>query len=466
MSSKKREPRFFPTAAHGVLIFLAALSFLIFVNGRSYAEDESGRIYSMEELATQSQSENPDVKKAESVLRQAAEDRFGEAAVESSRLTVSGGYSVPLGSNSDLTGTASTLSGQGASGFITQASVSLPVLAQVSVGGSVAYGQDQGVSGDLSLTVAPFALSPQSYAQEKAYGKAFAAQAYLARQTYFNAEQAVLGLQLAGMRKDYASASLSIEEEKYSVLEQEVDLGEAVLEDLLDQAAVLASAQGNMFTAESEWMNSWKDVQLLVFPKEQDFEIGQVSIENLLSYIERRSSESEKAKELRLTSQTLKNLELELEAMNSQLSVTPSWRPDVNLGASMSFPDLSLALSASLSFSPKDVVSKERDNLKEDIELKKLDIGIERFKLGLQVKVQTQGISIAERTLASAKKEQEKAELIAKESALLFDQGELTSLELKRSETNERLSLLNTYAAAANLYKAQADFIMLYADGN
>jgi hypothetical protein len=127
-------------------------------------------------------------------------------------------------------------------------------------------------------------------------------------------------------------------------------------------------------------------------------------------------------------SQNLENLRLELTSLHAELDATPLWRPDLNLSGSMGLPDLSdYSIGASISFSPGDIKDEEREDLEEAIDEKLVDIQIEQFDHSLQKRLVEQNISIVEQA----------------------------RLSLESAE-------IDSFAAAADLYKAQSELLMLY----
>jgi hypothetical protein len=162
-------------------------------------------------------------------------------------------------------------------------------------------------------------------------------------------------------------------------------------------------------------------------------------------------------------SQALAHLELDLEALRAELKSTPLWRPDFDLSASLGLPDPSkYNFAASLSFSPADINNDEREDLQEEIDEKIVDIRSEQYELSLQKQLIEQSIAIARQACEAATLAREQAAIILRESQFLHKQGELTVFELEQASLSLRSAEIDSFAAAADLYQAQSELLMLH----
>jgi len=423
------------------------------------ADLPGSELLTIEQIALQAQAENPQVLKALRVLNNAEEDLAGESRLLETRLSLESDY----GTSQNQGGTPAE-----EAGLSGQAAITVPLLDQLSVGGSITARQGEELEGALSLSVTPFAVSDPTYPEEEAYGRALVAWQRLRRQTYFDAEQAVLAYLIAGMEVEAAEKTFQLEQELYETVRKELELGEASFEELQDQLGELTDARKKLYTTESQGMSSWKQLQLLFDPEGEEVEPAPLSLEQLEELIRDRE---EQVDGLAATggpsSETLENLKLELTALQEELNDTPRWRPDFNLSGSLGVPDPSAySIGASISFSPDDVKDEERTDLEEEIREVLVDIQVEQFDLSLQKQLVEQNIGIAEQALQAASLAQEQASLTLRETELLYRQGDRTVFELEQARLSVENAQIDSFAAAADLYRAQSELLMLFVEKN
>jgi outer membrane protein TolC len=411
----------------------------------------------IEEIALRAQAENPQVLKALRTLKNSEEALVGESRLLDSRLSLEAAYE----SAQNQDGSAAAAGGDAA--ISGQVGITVPLLEQLSVGGSITAREDRDLQGELSLSVAPFAAGDPTYSEEEAYGKALAAWKTLRQQTYFDAEGAVLDVLIGQMERDLADMSLELERRRYETVQKELELGEASFEELQDQLSELTDARKNLYTVESQSLSSWKELQLLFDPNGGEVDPAPLSLEELTELIRKREERVAALASERPSSLTLATLQLELEALRSELKATPLWRPDLNLSASVDLQDPSkFNLAASLSYSPNDLRKDEREDLQEKIDEKLVDIRSERYALSLQKQLAEQGIAIARQAWEAATLAGQQAASTLQESELLYRQGQLTVFEIEQARLSLESAQIDTYRAAADLYGTQSELLMLY----
>ncbi len=421
------------------------------------AEQQSAAQLQMAEIALRAQSENPQVLRALRSLQNAEEALVGESRLLNSRLTLEAAY----GTAQYQTGSSGESGEKVVSG---QAGITVPLLDQFAIGGSVTAREDRGIEGELSLSISPFTAGDPTYPEEEAYGKALVAWQTLRGQSYFNAEQAVLGVLIGKMERELAEMTLELEQKRYQTVQKELELGEASFEELQDQLGELTDARKNLYTIESQALSSWKELQLLFDPGSGEIEPAPLSLQQLEDLIRNRGEQITKIVAGDPSSETLEYLELELSALRAELKATPLWRPDFDLSGSVGLPDPSVSsISVSLSFAPNDIKDNDREEVQEAIDEKLLDIRTERFDLGLQLQLTERSIAIAEQAYEAASLAREQAALTLQESELLYQQGKLTVFELEQARLSLKSSEIDSVVAAANLYQAQAELLMYYA---
>lgn len=421
------------------------------------AADQQSELLTIEEIALRAQTENPQVLKALRSLDNAEEALVGESRLLESRLSLESAYGTPQsqsGSSGD----------PGDAAISGQAGITVPLLDQLSVGGSVTARQGEEIEGELSLSIAPFAASDPSYPEEEAYGKALAAWKTVKQQTYFDAEQTALTCLTASMERELAESTLDLEQKLYETVQKEVDLGEASFEELQDQLGELTAARKNLYAAESQVLDSWKKLQLFFDPEGGEVAAAPLSLQQLQELSRRREEQIGGLAAAQPSSLNLATLKLELAALQEELEDTPLWRPDLSLSGSLGLPDSSAwSVGASLSFSPGEIRDDEREDLQEEIDEKLLDIRVERFDLGLEKQLIEQNIGITGQALEAACLAEEQADLTLRETELLYQQGDRTVYELEQARLSLASAEIDSFAAAADLYLAQSELLMLYA---
>jgi hypothetical protein len=162
------------------------------------------------------------------------------------------------------------------------------------------------------------------------------------------------------------------------------------------------------------------------------------------------------------SSEKLENLRSELVALQTELKVTPSWRPELKLAAGVAFPDVSPSVNLSLSFSPDQLKRDEREELAVDIEVKRMEIATESYTTELQKTLGEQSIGIVEEALASTRIQKDRDRIALQEGELLYQQGRRTTLELEQLRLNLRRTEILSFQAAAEVYRAQGNYLMLF----
>jgi len=404
---------------------------------------------SIGELASKASSVSPDIVKSERAVESAKRNLTDRYTLENTSISVEGGYS------------ASTTSSTDASGFIGEASLSLPILSQLSMGGNVARAMDGEISGGISLSVSPLAADPDTYTSQKAYRTAVIHNSYLKRQVYFEAEKAVLELLVADRNRTQSRDTVELEEKTYEMLKAKMALGEAALSDVQDQLAVLSDANKKLYNDELSYTSAWKALQLM-FDGETEIVPAPLSLENLVSLVEQRKARIAELENAIPSSETLETLNAELDALEAEMRATPVYRPDLSINASAGFPLASYSISVGMKFSPKEIKNVEREDLKDAIADAHIDIQTETLSLSLQKQMLRKNITIAEEAFSYAKLTSEKAERSLKESELLFEQGEYTQLELETEQLSLKSAEAELFSVTADLYTAQADYLALF----
>jgi len=402
---------------------------------------------SIEEIARRAQSRNLDILKSQRSVEKAQKDLLGEPELMGSRLSVGGGY---------------TSGGSGSSGWYGQSSLSLPVTPQLSLGGEVSVDGFRQFGEELTLSVAPLAPGRQTYAEEQNYRNAEVRERYLRQRIYFDAEQAALSLLIRDMERELARGTVELEQKKYELVQRQQDLGEASFQDVQDQLVDLITARQSLFNSEQRYLTGWKTLQLLFAPSEERIAVVPVSLDEVLELPELRSIEAARFEDAEPSSEKLENLRFELVALQAELKATPSWQPELELAAGVAFPDISPSLSLSFSFSPDQLKRDERDELAADIEVKRMEIATESYTVELQKTLGGQSVAIVEEALVSTRVQKDRDGIALQEAEMLYQQGRRTTLELEQLRLNLRRTEILSFQAAAEVYRAQGNYLMLF----
>lgn len=409
----------------------------------------------VEAIARRAQSVNPQVLQAARAVQSARRDLAGTSTLRGARLALQGGYrpaqetSLPPG-------------GAEAGRLTGQSSLTVPLLEQLSLGVEVAAREDGELEGGLSLSINPFAAGRPAYAAEKTFGQALARWRYLRQQVYFDAERAALDLLGGGMALELARSALRLEQRKLEVLQREAELGEDVFSETQDQLVALAEARRGLYGAESDLLASRKALRLLLDPDTPEITPAILPLEELQSMIQARESRVAQVADAPPGSESLEALQAELAALQAELAATPSWRPDLALSAGIGLPELSYSLGASVSFSPGDMKNEERRDLREAIEEKRVEARSAQFEAALQKRLAGQKTAVAADALRAALLAREQADLACRQTELLHRQGERTVLELEQAGLSLRRAEIEGFSAAAALYAAQGELLMLH----
>jgi len=405
---------------------------------------------SVGEIARQVQLRNLEIFKAARKVERAREDLAGEPELMDSSLSVGGGY----GSI-----------GFGASGWYGQSSLTLRLLPQLSSAASLVV-EHPGVFGEsVSLTLKPLEPPRRTYSEQRVLGSALVRERYLKGWIFLDAEQAALNLLISDMERELTRATEDLQQSRYELIQRQQEIGEASFQDVQDQLVDLIEARQDLFSKEKGYLGAWRTLQLLFAPAEERISVMPLPIAELMRMLEQRRILVEALDQAEPVTEELENLRLELEALEAELKATSPWRPELNLSTAVDFPyesPGSHSVSVGLSFSPNQLKRDERENLREDIEIKRMEIAAEISAAALQKSLELQNIALVEQALASARIQEERDGVSLQEAELLFQQGRRTTLELEQLRLNLRRIQILTFRSAVEVYKALGVYQMLF----
>ncbi|UCF96466.1 MAG: TolC family protein [Spirochaetaceae bacterium] len=405
---------------------------------------------SVQEIARRAQSRNLEIFKAARSVERAREELIGEPELMDSTLSVGGGY---------------TTGGVGGGGWSGQSSLSLPVFPQLSFGGEVSVDDAWQLGEEVSLSVKPLAPKRQTYSEEKDLESALVRERYLKRRIFLDAERAGLNLLVRDMERELIRSTEELEQKKYELARRRQEVGETSFQDVQDQLVDLIEAREDMFNSEQRYLSDWRTLQLLFAPSEERIAVSPLSFDDLLDLVEARRAKVEGFEDIAPVTEKLEVLQLDLAALEAELKATRGWRPDLNLSTAVTFPyefPESHSVNMSLSFSPNQLKQDEREDLRQDIEIKRMEIAAESYAADMEKSLQQQNIALVDQALASAQIQGERDRVALQEGELLFQRGRRTTLELEQLRLNLRRTQILIFQSAAEVYRVLGVYLLLF----
>jgi outer membrane protein TolC len=399
---------------------------------------------------------NPDVIDAVKSVREAEENIPSAFSIEKARLGVSGSYAADLIPDE----TAGPLPSSGEGNLSASANLSVPIIPQVSLSGRI----NDRASGEVSLSLSPFALPNVSPQQKAAYEKAVVSLEYTSRALAANAENTILSYLSKADELSYAEKQLLIAEKSYNVTKLSYELGESTFTDVQNAASNLTSKRQQLFNARKSRLEAEKSLKLLFGPSLETPEIADISTDELQQRITARSKAVNVKKDAAPYSSAVENYAVDLDRLQGELDRTWGWRPDLSVGSSLSFPGGDFSLSASLSISPSDFQGDKRADIEEDIEDLKRDMDTEQYVLRLEKELKMRSIEIALQALEMARLQLEQAHTLYEEEKILAAEGERTELELLKAEASVISAENGLFQQSAAVLRAQSDYLLLFPD--
>ncbi len=407
----------------------------------------------VEEIARQAQSRNLEIFKAARNVERAREDLTGEPELMDSSLSVGGGYRSRL---------------YNSSGWGVSSSLNLPLVSKLSVGASISTNESGVFNESISFALKPFEPARRTYSEEQVFESAVVRERYLKRWIYLDAEEAALNLLISDMERGLARNTEELEQSKYELDQRLQEVGEASFQDVQEQLVDLIGARQDLFSREQGYLGDWRTLQLLFAPSEERIAVAPLTMTEMMEMVQRRRAEVKQFDEVEPTTEKLENLRLELSALEAELKATPVWRPDLSVSTAVTFPynkkkpAESHSLGLTLGFSPSALKRQEREDLLEDIEVKRMEIAAESYAASLQKSLELKNIALAEQALESARIQGERDAVTLQEAELLFEQGRRTTLELEQLHLNLRRIRILTFASAAEVYRVLGVYLMLF----
>lgn len=391
-----------------------------------------------------------DIENAIDSVRDAEEVAGGIFEFESSRLSVNGGYiyapDAPVDVHSLSLGS----------------SISVPIIPQISVSGSIDQILEDEMQGSVSISVSPFAGLGSEWREWEILRKAQVQLSSVEARVPMNAELDALDMVRTVLNLSYVERALALEESKYEIAQNQYELGDLNYSEYDSAVNGLSGARQKYYEAQKSLFATQKKMYQILGPGADEVQITPISVEEILSMIGTRENELSDAMLGNPTSVTLLNTMIELEALNRQLKQTPAFLPDVSVSANTNFPFSSARASVSFSVSPNNLALEERDDIKQSIVWKQLDLEIEQQSIELEKKTLQNSLAVAKEALQVSQNSLEAAIRRFEENKYLHDLGEKLDIELEEFELSVFSAEINLFRSAVDLYRSLGDLLLLY----
>lgn len=422
---------------------------------------------SLEETALKAQAENPQVLKSMRAAGIAQRNLKGNARLESSSISFNAAYGSSSSNSSGSSSSASSANSAAADSVLSGTStVSIPILDQLTLGGSITAKESQELSGNATLTAKPFAAPTPVWTTETVHAKAVITWEYQRRQTYYDAETKALEYLAADMKQIQSRADFDLETRISDAMQAKLKLGEATFDELQEQLSALTDARKALYSAESAKVSAWKSLRQLFNPESEPFNPAPLPLPDMEDRIAQRSSlltQITSEGKLRPVSALMSSLKLDLQSLGKELQATPAWRPDLSITGTLGLPDTTKSsVGLTLSFAPSDIKKDERQNIKDQRADTMADIQMEQYNLELQRQLLERGIEITRQAFEAAKVVRTQADLTLRETELLYTQGDRTVFERDKARLALQNADLECFSSAVDWYAALGEMLALF----
>lgn len=402
------------------------------------------------EIADYALENSREIENAIDSVRDAEDAAGGIFEFESSRLSVNGGYTYAPDAPVDV------------HSLSLSSSISVPIIPQVSVSGSIDQILEDELKGSVSISVSPFAGLGSEWREWETLRKAQVQLSSVEANVPMNAELDALDMIRTVLNLSYVEQSLALEESKFEIAQSQYELGDLNYSEYDSAVSGLSSARQKYYEAQKSLFTMQKKMYQILGPGADEVQVTPVAAEEILSMIRTRENELNTAMSRNPSSVSLLNTMIELEALNRQLKQTPAFLPSVSLSANTNFPFSQARASVSFSVSPNDIALEERDDIKQSIAWKQLDLEIEHQSIELEKKMLEKSLAVAKEALQISQNSLDAANRRFEENKYLHDLGEKLDIELEESELSVFSAEINLLRSAVDLYRTLGDFLLLY----
>ncbi len=425
--------------------FLILLLFVILVTMPVFAQKME-----IDQLVAFSLKESMAIKAAEDTLLQAQKELGNVFSLDRSRLSLSSDMKIrelnPGETVWDL------LSGS--------VQLSVPVVPQLSIGAAL---DAKGVSA--SVLWSPFASPKVTSKTEENYYKAVISLQSLKLDTAFKAENTFLAMMAAEQHLLYAEAYYELVKEQHEITKLLYEAGVLAYVDLEESSQNVSNRRQAMYNAQRSFLEKTRDSNILLGPSFSTVSVAALSLEDLIERIERRVREVEAVQNKLAYSSAVERLQVELNALETQLQQTMTWKPDVSLsvkGGITADSKSNLTVQASVSFSPSDLNYSVKQDLEASIAKKRSEIQMEQYVLSLEQEVRFKTMAIARQSFDAALFDLQQLLIQEKEAKILLSWGDRTKLEVRQIELGVFNARNQSFQQAAAYLKSIHEYLLLF----
>jgi outer membrane protein TolC len=404
----------------------------------------------IDEIADYALENSREIENAIDSVRDAEEAAGGIFEFESSRLSVNGGYTFAPDAPIDV------------HSLSLGSSISVPIIPQVSVSGSIDQILEDQMKGSVSISVSPFAGLGSEWKEWESLRKAQIQLSSLEARVPMNAELDALDMVRTVLNLSFVEQSLALEESKFKIAQDQYELGDLNYSEYDSAVSGLSGARQKYYEAQKSLFTMQKKMYQVLGPGADEVQVTPVTVEEVLSMIRTRENELNEAMSRNPSSVSLLNTMIELEALNKQLTQTPAFLPNISLSANANFPFSQARASVSFSVSPNDIALEERDDIKQSIIWKRFDLEVEQQSIELEKRMLEKSLAVAEEALLISQNSLDAANRRFEENKYLHDLGQTTDIELEQSELSVFSSEINLFRTSVDLYRTLGDFLLLY----
>lgn len=331
--------------------------------------------------------------------------------------------------------------------------LTMPVVEQLSLTGSV----DQDLRGSVSLNLSPLAHSDSREQSEIAFDSSIIS----AEASRLNAELSAVTSALNWMTayRDYETQKLQAEMSGSQYMDDKYrfDLGEISFEDLQDSLVQWSSDRISLTEKEEKYLDSESSLYSQLGVGDDDVSLSYLSIKDLESALTQIIGELDPEEGDFLKSSKLQIAVLSRLSAEESFDNTWIYEPDLQAGASVSFDEEGMSgfsASLTLSFSLDDIQSTEKHISSEELSIARAEEAQSRSEAEIEFGRITDTIESSALNREIAEIEFEQAGILQSEAQLLYERGDLSSLELEESRLSFARSENALFSALADEYLA------------
>lgn len=335
--------------------------------------------------------------------------------------------------------------------------LSIPIVPQV----SLAAGLDE-KGGSFSVTYNPFSLPNITPKDGEIYRKAVISLKTAHAEAAFRAENTLMSFMIAERELAYSEAKFELSQIRHDMIRNLYEKGIIEYFELEQAAQEVSTRRNTWFSAQRTLLEHSMDIRSMLGPELPAVTLEPLTLEELLERTYLRRSEADKHQDLQTYSADVETIQIEIDSLESQLSQTWTWRPNLSLRSSVSFPSTSFTIQASMSFSFSDLQTSKKLDIESSIREKKSELAMEIFVLELEKDLRYKSMEIARQSLEASLFDQEQANIQVKETELLYNFGEKTELEVRQAHLSAANAENQSFRQASAYLRSINDYLMLF----